>query len=147
MGKINKDFFEGGVLVCGCSSKDNLYYKRLYKAFTDNGIKVYPMPTTPESELGFTTYAKFNDLPEIPKSVYILSHKSLTPQIMEHLYELGVKKIAFYSMACVDSDILQTCQSKGIETTIGCPLMLFASGFCWIHAAIAGVKQEKRRRV
>jgi len=144
MDKINKDFFNGEVLICGCSSKDNLYYKRLHKAFSENGIKVYPMPTDPKSELGFHTYEKFEDLPNIPRCAYVLSHKSITPKIVEQLSELGVNKILFYSMACADDSILKMCEKNRIQTRIGCPMMLFGSGFCWIHSLAAGVKQEKK---
>lgn len=144
MEKINKSFFDGEVLICGCSDKDNLYYKRLYKAFVENDIKVYPMPTTPESKLGFHTYGEFKGLPKIPNSAYVLSHKSKTPEIVEQLDNIGVKKILFYGKACADANILQDCENRGIETRMGCPMMLFASGFCWLHAVIAGVKQEKK---
>ena len=141
MEKLSKDFFGNEVLICGCSDKDNLYYKRLNKAFLSNGITVYPMPTTPESELGFKTYKSYTDLPIIPKCAYILSYKSKTSEIIDELSGLGVNKIAFYGNACVDDEILHKCDSLGIETRLGCPMMLFASGFCWIHAKIAGVKR------
>jgi len=144
MDKISKSFFDGEVLICGCSDKDNLYYKRLYKAFSDNGVKVYPMPTAPESELGFDTYKSFDELPKVPNSAYVLSHKSNTPALIEQLEKLGVKRIVFYGKACADDGILESCKNKGIQTRMGCPMMLFGSGFCWLHATIAGVKQEKK---
>ena len=144
MDKLNKQFFNGEVLICGCSDKDNFYYKRLYKAFTNNDVKVYPMPTTPDSELGFDTYKNFDDLPKVPNSAYVLSHKSNTPALVEQLESLGVKRIVFYGKVCVDDSILKSCENKGIQTRMGCPMMLFGSGPCWLHSVIAGVKREKK---
>lgn len=141
MEKINRQFFDGEVLICGCSDKDNLYYKRLYKAFNGNGIKVYPMPTSPESELGFETYKSFSDLPKKPKSAYVLSHKNNTPALLKELDKLGIKKILFYGAVCADETALKWCADKGIETRMGCPLMLFAGGPCWLHSVFAGVKR------
>ncbi|MDR2736302.1 MAG: CoA-binding protein [Gracilibacteraceae bacterium] len=143
MEKINKAFFDGEVLICGCSKQDNLYYKNMYKAFTDNGIKVYPMPTTPESELGFETYTNFDDLPKVPNSAYVLTHKNQTPALIEQLDQLGVKRIVFFGKVCADESTLETCRKKGIQTRIGCPMMLFGGGFHRLHAFFAGVKQER----
>lgn len=141
MEKITKQFFDGGVVICGCADKDNLYYKRLHKAFTAHSVKVFPMPTVPESPLDFPTYAKLEDLPEPPACAYILSDKTEVPELVEQLALLGVKKLLFYSKADVDEATLEDCSRRGIETRLGCPLMLFCAGFCWLHGKLAGVKR------
>ncbi|MCL1917639.1 MAG: CoA-binding protein [Peptococcaceae bacterium] len=143
MEKINKDFFGGEVLICGCSKQDNLYYKNLHKAFSDNGVKVFPMPTTPESALGFETFNSFDELPKVPNSAYVLSHKCNTPVLIEHLNKLGVKKVVFFGKACADKSVLDSCEEKGIQVRMGCPMMLFGGGIHRLHAFLAGVKQEK----
>ncbi|MCL1791674.1 MAG: CoA-binding protein [Peptococcaceae bacterium] len=143
MEKINKDFFGGEVLICGCSDIDRVYYKNLYKAFTDNGVKVFAMPTAPESSLGFETFKSFDELPKVPSSAYVLSHKKNTPGLIEELDNLGVKKIVFYGKVCADQEALDLCDKKGIQTRMGCPMMLFGGGVHRLHAFLAGVKQER----
>lgn len=145
MEKISKGFFEGDVLVCGCTKSDNSYYRRLYKYFTANGIHVFPMPTKPESTLDFDTYADFSILPKIPKCAFVLSPKRDTPELINQLYNLGIQKIVFYGKSCADDAILADCKKHGIDVRIGCPLMLYAPGPCWLHAVVSGVVNERHK--
>ncbi|MCD8021267.1 MAG: CoA-binding protein [Clostridiales bacterium] len=145
MKKLTKDFFGKEVVICGCTKADNMYYKRLYKHFTANHVKVYALPTTPESKLDFQTYPNLAALPHVPKCAYILSDKKDVPAIVEELKKYKVRRILFYSKAYVDEDVLKDCKEHRIEVRCGCPLMLYASGPCMLHAAIGGVMQERKK--
>ncbi len=145
MEKIDAEYFEDEVLICGCTAQDNLYYKRLYKAFQNNGVKVLAMPTMPPTQLGFSTYDSLDALPGVPKCAFILSENSDTPDVIEKLAALGVKKVLFWGAADAPESIMALCESKGIAVRIGCPLMLYASGFCWLHGKFSGVRRAKKK--
>ncbi len=145
MEKISKDYWGNEIVICGCTKADNLYYKRLYKAFGDNGVKVYALPTTPESDLGFETYPNLAALPHVPECAYILSDKEDEAAIVEELKKYGVKKILFYNNSLADDAVVADCEKKGIEVRCGCPLLLYSGGPCYLHAVIAGVSDERKR--
>ncbi len=144
MEKISKDFLKGNLLICGCTKSDNAYYKRLNKHFTKNGINVLAMPTTPESELGFSTYMNYEDLPVTPDCAYVLSPKEKSGEIIDKMNELGVKKILFYGKVSADEEVLAKCEKYGMEVRMGCPLMLFAGATCYLHAMASGTMAQRR---
>ncbi len=143
MEKISKAFFGNEIVICGCTKADNLYYKRLYKAFNSNGVKVYALPTTPESDLGFETYPDLASLPHVPECAYILSDKEDEAAIVEELKKYGVKRILFYNNSLADDAVVADCERNGIEVRCGCPLLLYNGGPCYLHALIAGVSNER----
>ncbi len=145
MKKITKDFFGDEIVICGCTKADNMYYKRLYKAFTQNGVKVYALPTTPVSDLGFKTYPDLASLPHVPECAYILSDKEDEAAIVEVLKKYNVKRILFYNQGLADDGVVADCEKNGIEVRCGCPLMLYTGGPCSLHARIAGVAGERKK--
>ncbi len=144
MEKLSKDFFEGEVAVCGCTKADNAYYKRLYENFTKNGVEVFGMPTDPESPLDFTTYASLEEMPHVPKCAYLLCPKTDIPAWLDKLQAAGVKKVLFYNKTYGDAETIADCEKRGMEARVGCPLMLYASGPCYLHAAFSGVSANRR---
>jgi len=142
MKKLSKEFLGNNVAVVGCGKADNLYYKRLYKHFTRNNIRLLGMPTSPPSPLGFETYPSFDSLPRPIDCAFVLSGKEDTPAILGELERIGVKRVVFFSKACADDSTVADLEHRGIEARMGCPLMLFAPGPCWLHCVISGVKRS-----
>lgn len=145
MEKLSKSFFGNEVLIWGCTPPDKVYYTRLYKAFTQNGITVYPMSIMPKdakTTLDFKTFDTLEEVSKIPECVYVLANKDTTHPTLKRFRDAGVKRIVFYSKACVSPEDLAECEKMGIETRLGCPMMLYGKGPCRLHAFLAGIKRK-----
>lgn len=142
MVKLNKDFFEDNeVLFIGYSSRNQAYSKAIYKAFTDNGVKVYPLNSRQDGKYDVKVYKDLSELPKIPKNAYILLSKEKTKDAVKQLKDSGIRRILFQSRRTVGQDTLEECSKAGIETAVACPMMLFGSGMHRIHGYFAGVKK------
>ncbi len=145
MEKLSKDFFEGEVLICGVTKADNMYYKRLYKHFSANNVKVYGLPTNPASDVGFETYPDLASLPHVPKCAFVLCDKENVPALVEELKKAGVSRLLFYSTKFVDDSVIKDCEKDGMDVRVGCPLLLYAGATCYLHAAAAGMLEERKK--
>lgn len=140
MVKLYKDFFkDNDVLFVGYSSRNSGYSKLIYKAFTDNRIKVYPLNTKDHAAYDVKVYKSLEELPMIPKSVFILLSNEHTKTAVKDLLGKGVERILFRQKT-VDPAIIAECEKEGIETAYGCPMMIYGTGLHKLHAVFAGVK-------
>ncbi len=141
MEKLNKGFFtDEDILFVGYSSRNSAYSKELFKGFTNNQIKVYPLNKKENATYDTKVYKSVSELPVIPKTAFILLNKENTSQSVKELMNKGIKKILFFSQKAVDEETRMECEKAGIETAYGCPLMIFGKGFHKVHAFFAGVK-------
>lgn len=139
--KLNRNFFtDKDVLFVGYSSRDTAYSKEIFKALTDNRIKVYPYNKKENATYDTKVYTKLEELPTVPKTAFILLNKDNTTKAVQELLPKGVKKILFRNRNLVDPAILAECEKAGVETAYGCPLMLYGTGIHKLHAFFAGVK-------
>lgn len=142
MVKLNKEFFiDNEVLFVGYSSKNNAFSKSIYQAFMNNGIKVYPLNNKADSSFDIKVYRSLGELPKVPSCAFVLTNKTNAAKVVNELSSKGVKRILFQNSRYVDQDILDTCSKYGIETAVGCPMMLFGKGMHRLHAFFAGVKR------
>ncbi len=145
MEKITKAYLGNEILICGVTRADNMYYRRLNKAFTKAGIKVYGLPTNPESKLDFETYPDLDALDHMPECAFVLCDKKDEPKLVKDLAAGGVRRLLFYSPSYVSDELQDYCGKKGIEVRAGCPLMLYNGGPCYLHAALGGVAGERKK--
>ncbi len=145
MKKISKDYWGNEILICGVTKADNMYYRRLYNAFTKAGVKVYGLPTNPESNLNFNTYADLDALDHIPECAYILCDKEDEPELVKELEKRGVKRILVFSNGYASDAMQKYCEEHGMEVRAGCPLMLYNGATCALHAMVAGVADERKK--
>lgn len=141
MTKINKSFFDGQeVLFVGFSEKEKMFCEMVYKAFSDNGIKVYPLNNRKGASFDRKVYTEFAELPVIPKTAYVLLNKENTRKVVTELADRGVRKILFQGKGNVEPETLQKCRDLGVEPIVACPMMILGKGFHKIHAFFAGVR-------
>lgn len=142
MKKINKDFFKGNeVLFVGYSSRNKAFCSSIINAFSKNGFKVYPMNSRTKDGFDVKVYQDFAELPKVPETAYVLLKSDNARNVIKPLKENGVKRILFQNNSVADQSILDQCEEMGIETAVGCPMMLFGSGLHRIHGFFAGVKR------
>jgi acyl-CoA synthetase (NDP forming) len=140
MVKLYKDFFkDDNVLFVGYSSRNSAYSKSIYKAFTDNRIKVYPYNTKENATYDVKVYKSLSELPVMPKSAFVLLSNENSAKAAKELIGKGVKKILFRSKQ-VDPAVVAECEKAGIETAYGCPMMIYGTGLHKFHALLSGVK-------
>ncbi|MFA5859960.1 MAG: CoA-binding protein [Elusimicrobiota bacterium] len=128
------------VLFIGFSSRNTRFCSMISDAFTNSGIKVYPMNTNPGAKFSQKVYRGFSELPLVPHCAYVLLKSENTKKVVPLLIEKGVKRILFHNKKTVDPETLQICKDAGIETKIACPMMLYGKGLHKFHAFLAGVK-------
>lgn len=139
---LNKDFFKNGeVIFVGYSSRNPAYSKLIYKTFSDNGIRVYAVNTRKNASFDVKVYGSLDELPVIPECAFVLLKSENTREAVKQLGEKGVKRILFRSGKTVDDKTLEECRQKGIETALGCPMMVFGSGIHRLHGFFSGVKK------
>lgn len=142
MGKISKDFFKGNeVLFLGYSSRSKAFCSEIMNAFARNGFKVYPMNTRTNEGFDVRVYKEFSELPKVPDMAYVLLNSSNAENILKPLKDNGVKRILFQSGKVANQAVMEQCRQLGIETAVGCPMMLFGSGLHRVHGFFAGVKR------
>ncbi|MHB1393681.1 MAG: CoA-binding protein [Clostridia bacterium] len=142
MEKVNKDFFKGNeILFVGYSSKNKAFCNGVMNAFVKNGFKVYPMNTKTKDGFDVKVYQDFAELPKVPDTAYVLLKSDNARNIIKTLKENGIKRILFQNGKVSDQAVLEQCKQMGIETAVGCPMMLFGSGMHRIHGFFAGVKR------
>lgn len=141
MKNLSKEFFtEKEVIFMGYSSRTPQFSNMIYKAFTDAGIKVYPINPRKDGKFDVNVYSNISELPKTPKIAYILLNNENARKAVEQLKGTGVEKILFHRGKTADQQLLNDCAAAGIETAVACPLMLFGSGLHKLHAFFAGVK-------
>ncbi len=142
MEKVNKDFFKGNeVLFVGYSSKNKAFCNSIMNAFAKKGFKVYPMNTRTKDGFDVKVYQDFAELPKVPDTAFVLLKSDNVRKVIKPLGENGIKRILFQNEKMVDQAILEQCKQLGIETAVGCPMMLFGSGLHRVHGFFAGVKR------
>jgi acyl-CoA synthetase (NDP forming) len=141
MTKLYKDFFKDKeVLFVGYSSRNSAYSQEIFKTLTNNQMKVYPYNTKENAKYDVKVYQNLAELPLMPKTAFILLNKDNTTKAVKELLGKGVKRILFRSAKTVDPATLAECEKAGIETAVGCPMMVFGTGLHKFHALLAGVK-------
>lgn len=141
MKNLSKEFFtEKEVIFMGYSSRTPQFSNMIYKAFSDAGIKVYPVNPKKDGKYDVKVYSDVNELPKTPKIAFILLNNENARKAVENLKGSGVKKILFHRGKTADQQLLDDCAAAGIETAVACPMMLFGSGLHKLHALFAGVK-------
>ncbi|MBH1940833.1 CoA-binding protein [Mobilitalea sibirica] len=128
------------LLFVGYSSRNNQYSKSIYQAFSNNGIKVYPYNTKENASYDIKVYKTLEELPKMPKAAFILLSRENTAKAVKQLADKGINKILFHSAKTADPAVIEECEKRGIETAIGCPLMLYGKGLHRFHGFLAGVK-------
>jgi hypothetical protein len=140
MKKLDRDFIGEKLLVCGATPKDKYHVTILFKDYTDAGIDLFFMSTTPKTDIGFKTYDSFSDLPEVPDCAYIMSDKDQTAGNLRQVIDLGIKKILFYGPECYSKEHEELCLANNIDARYGCPIIFSKVVFCRIHAFVGGFK-------
>lgn len=142
MAKLSKGFFaDNEVLFMGYSSRNQAFSNSVYKAFSDAGIKVFPINPKQNAQYDVKVYRELNELQKVPSTAYILLSNENARKAVNQLKGSGVKKILFQSGKTADKEILDECAAAGIETAVGCPMMLFGSGIHRLHAFFTGVRR------
>lgn len=141
MKNLRSEFFtDKEVLFMGYSSRTPQFSNGIYKAFTNAGIKVYPVNPKSTGKYDVKVYHDIGELPKIPSTAYILMNNENARKAVAQLKQSGVKKILFHRGKTADQALLDECADAGIETAVACPMMIFGSGLHRLHGMLAGVK-------
>lgn len=141
MKNLKSDFFtEKEILFLGYSSRTPQFSSMIYKAFTNAGIKVYPVNPKTSAKYDVKVYHSISEIPEVPSIAYVLMDNENAKTAVQQLKDSGVKKIMFHRGKTADQSLLDECSRAGIETAVACPMMLFGSGIHKLHALFAGVR-------
>ena len=142
MAKLSRGFFtDNEILFMGYSGSSQAFSKSIYKAFTDAGLKVYPVNPKKSDSYEVKVYNDIDELPKVPATAYILLNNKDVKNTVRELKEKGVKKILFQLGKTADKEILDDCAAVGIEAVVGCPMMVFGKGLHRFHGFLAGVKK------
>jgi predicted CoA-binding protein len=142
MTRLTRDFFAGGeVLFVGYSSRNAGFSRKLYKAFTEAGIRVYPLNPKGSADPAVRVYRSLDELPAVPEAAYVLLGGGKAGGLVRELAARGVRRILFHLGKTADDVVLEECRALGVETAAACPLMLFGGGIHWLHGWFAGVRR------
>lgn len=142
MVKLSRGFFtDSEILFMGYSGSAQAFSKSIYKAFSDSGLKVYPVNPKKSDNYEVKVYNDISELPKVPTTAYILMNNKDVKNTVRTLKDKGVKKILFQLGKTADKEILDDCAASGIEAVVGCPMMVFGKGMHRFHGFLAGVKK------
>ncbi len=136
----NEFFTEKEVLFIGYSSRTPQFSSMIYKAFTDAGMKVYPVNQKASEKFEVKVYKDVSEISKVPSIAYVLLDNENARTAVKQLKSIGVKKILFHRGKTADQSLLDECNEAGIETAVACPMMIFGSGLHKLHGFFAGVK-------
>lgn len=132
MSKLSKEFFlDNEILFWDHSKKGALcpFSKRVSKAFTSLGIKVISLKPSGSEEK-----ADLSCLKQVPSSAYVLFNRIDEQNVISQLIQNGVKCILFHPLMAPSKTAINRCKENGVETIIGCPMMVLGKGLCKVHA-------------
>lgn len=138
---LSKAFFSGGpVLYAGFSKRNEAYSMGIRDAFERAGIKVLPYNPRPDAEFSIPVYRSLDEIKPMPQVAFVATKAVRGAALVEELHERGVRRILFVSRMATTPELLARCEALGMVVAVGCPLMLFGSGFHRFHGWLSGVK-------
>jgi hypothetical protein len=139
--KLNKEFFiNDEVLFVGYSNRMIGFCKKMYQAFTNNGIKVYPLNSNKNTDYDVKVYNSLEEMAVIPRTAFILFNEDSEIKVIKKLANKGVIRILFQDSKATKKEIIEECGKMGIETLVACPLMKFGKGLHRFHGFCTGVR-------
>lgn len=135
MVKLNKEFFFENEILFWDQSKNGAicpFSKNVSKTFSRLGVKVLTLKTS-----GSETKAGLKSLDRVPSSAYVLFDREDEQNIISQLIQSGVKCILFHPLLAPSKTVINNCKENGIETVIGCPMMVLGKGLCKVHALLS----------
>ncbi len=142
MGCLTRDFFaDNEVLFVGYSSRNAGFSRKVGDAFRAAGLRVYPLNPKGSADPPVKVYRDLDELPALPTAAYVLLGGGKARGLAGRLAARGVRRILFQRGRTADAAVLEECRSLGIETAVGCPLMLFGGGVHRLHGWLAGVRR------
>jgi hypothetical protein len=132
MAKQSKEFFvDDEILYWDNSKKGALcpFSKRAPKTFSSLGIKVLTLKTS-----GNDGKVDLVSLERVPTSAYVLYDRRDEQNTISQLIQNGVKCILFHPLMAPSKKAINNCKENGVETIIGCPMMVLGKGLCTVHA-------------
>jgi predicted CoA-binding protein len=138
-----RDFIEGKEIVfVGFSGNGKSFSRSVYDDFVKAGVRVYPVNVRSFTENNITVYGSVPEIPDAPKSAYVVVNAANAKKAVDDLIASGIKRIWFQGPETVNDEILATCEKAGIETFVGCAKMYLSDGFIHrLHGFFAGAKR------
>lgn len=142
MTKLSKEFFaDNEVLFVGYSSRNERFCSDVMQAMMNAGIKVIPFNKKAGGSGQVRVFNSFESLPKVPRCALVLLNSRNARTAVKELSAHGVQKVLFQSKRTATPEVLDECAGLGLEAAVGCPMMLFGSGFHRFHGFLAGVKK------
>ena len=141
MVKFSSSFFDKEILFIGFNEKEKWFCMQVYQSLTKKGLTVHPVTGERKDTFAIPMFGSIDEAPKTPRCAYVITDIGETARMIEPLHGRGIRKILFNSKNVADEAILKKCESLGIETSMGCPLMAYGGGFHRFHGFIAGVKK------
>lgn len=114
----------------------DLTEKGLICPISRNAIKVMEKRDIKVCKIQEGIAEELNSMKKVPSSAFILCGKHDMTNILHNLSEKGIQRILFHPFHIPEKSTVDTCRAYGINTIIGCPMMLFGKGLCKIHASL-----------
>ena len=96
MTKLSREFFaDNEVLFLGYSSRRQAFSNSIYKAFTDAGIKVFPINSKQNGKYDVKVYSELSQLQKVPTTAYVLLNNENARKAISQIKDSGVKKVLF----------------------------------------------------
>lgn len=131
---IVQDFLAQKVIaVVGVSDKRETGCNLNYKAFRQNGYRVYAVNPRLSIYEGAPCYPDLKSIPEKPDAVFMLTSPKVTEQIVQQCVELGIQHVWMHCLmgtkpglsagsTSVSQSAVEMCKANGIAVIPGsCP--------------------------
>lgn len=142
MARISREFFsDNEVLFVGYSSRNERFCSDIMQAMMNAGLKVIPFNKKAGGTGQVKVFTSLDSIPKVPRTAYVLLSSENALKAVPELFDRGVRKMLFQNKRSATPAVLDECNKLGIETVIGCPMMVFGSGMHRFHGFLSGVKK------
>lgn len=120
------------MIIAGASRNPKKFGGQIFSELLKKGYILFPLHPEAGQIEGVTCYRNFNELPEVPDALYIVTPRKETLGIVEQAVSHGVRHI-WIQQHSETKEAVELAQNKGTDLITGHCMFMFAEPVKSIH--------------
>ncbi|MCW5824897.1 MAG: CoA-binding protein [Cyanobacteria bacterium TGS_CYA1] len=126
--RINRFLAADAFAVLGASQDTHKYGYKVFKCYVQNNRRAFPVNPNVPDVMGYTAYPNLASLPELVKSISIITPPPRTERLVDDAIKHGVTSI-WMQPGAESALAVKKAQDAGIDVIYGGPCVLVVLGY------------------